>query len=111
MGDKNCKYNKYSYETKEKLIKEYLKGEMGYRKLSRKFGVTQSAAKNWITKYNKGGYEELKKDNRGKGSTGRPKSIKMKDYGLMSDKEKVKYLEMENDALKKLKGIRKDKQK
>lgn len=111
MEKKGRKNNKYTYEFKAKVIEEYLKGGLGYTKLAKKFDVNPETVKGWIAKYKKGGFEELKKDNRGKSATGRPKKVKTKEYESMSDKEKIEYLEMENDILKKLKEIRKDNQR
>ena len=53
---------KYTKEFKIKLVLEYLSGETGGReKVSKKYDIPDSTLKNWINKYNSGGFDNLSK--------------------------------------------------
>ena len=102
---------RYSSELKVKVLKEYLEGNIRPSDLVRKYDLSSRfILRDWIRKYRKGGFDELYVDNRGKSSTGRPKKNNV-NYDLMTDKEKISYLEMEVEILKKLKEIQKGNQK
>lgn len=109
MARKGQKFKTYSKEFKMEIVHEYLEGSSGGDTLSKKYSIPKSSIKSWIRKYRMKGEEGFDTDNRGKGSTGRPKIDKV-DYDSMTDKEKIEYLEMEVAILKKLKAIQKGKQ-
>ena len=95
------KNNTYTPEFKIKLVKEYLKGGISYENLKNKYNLLSSTQlKNWVKQYNEFGEFSFYEEKRGRKSTGRPK-----DYNKMTDAEKVKYLEMENDVLKKVAAL------
>lgn len=52
--------NKYSYELKVKVVEDYLQGELGYRKLAKKYGLkTEKLVPYWVNQYTKYGKESL----------------------------------------------------
>ena len=53
---------KYTKEFKIKLVMEYLSGESGGREMvAKKYDIPDGTLKNWIYKYNSGGFENLSK--------------------------------------------------
>ena len=53
---------KYTKEFKIKLVLEYLSGESGgYENVAKKYGIPYSTMRNWINKYNSGGFDNLSK--------------------------------------------------
>ena len=53
---------KYTKEFKIKLVTEYLSGESGGREMvAKKYDIPDGTLKNWIYKYNSGGFENLSK--------------------------------------------------
>jgi len=54
--------SKYTKELKIKLVLEYLSGESGGQdKIANKYKIPQSTLKNWILKYQSGGFDNLTK--------------------------------------------------
>lgn len=93
------KYNKYSKETKKKVVEEYLSGK-SMKEVMTKYGLkSHSQLRHWRDQYLK--YEDFP-DGRGKGSSGRPKNV---DTTQMTKDEYIAYLEMENDILKRLRSL------
>ena len=53
---------KYTKEFKIKLVLEYLSGESGgYENVAKKYNVPYSTLRNWVDKYNSGGFDNLTK--------------------------------------------------
>ena len=53
---------KYTKEFKIKLVLEYLSGESeGYENVAKKYGIPYSTMRNWVDKYNSGGFDNLSK--------------------------------------------------
>ena len=53
---------KYTKEFKIKLVMEYLSGEIGgIGSVSKKYGIPKGTLKQWINKYNSGGFNNLSK--------------------------------------------------
>lgn len=53
---------KYTKEFKIKLILEYLSGKSGGREsVAKKYGIPCSTMRNWVDKYNSGGFDNLSK--------------------------------------------------
>lgn len=103
----------YALEFKEKFIEEYSKGKLP-RIIFEENGFdieiigikrVEQSAQRWKKSYNKEGLLGLK-DSR-EHSSGRPKSRELTDVEKMEKLEaKIKFLEIENEFLKKLKKMR-----
>lgn len=53
---------KYSYELKQKVVSEYLKGGIGYKKLAKKYGISSDIiVRRWIKAFTSLGSESLKR--------------------------------------------------
>lgn len=53
---------KYTKEFKIKLVLEYLSGQFGGREMvAKKYDIPDGTLKNWIHKYNSGGFDNLSK--------------------------------------------------
>ena len=53
---------KYTKKFKTKVVLEYLSGELGGRPMvAKKYNIPDSTLKNWINKYNSGGFDNLTK--------------------------------------------------
>ena len=50
MASKGQKFNKYTDEFKEKILKEYLNGEGSAEFLAQKYGISQGTLKTWKRK-------------------------------------------------------------
>ena len=72
--------NRYSNEYKEKIVKEYFDGFGGVKALGKKYGISCYTIRNWVDKAKHN--IDLSVDNRGRGSTGRPKTrnLTLEDY-------------------------------
>lgn len=100
------KNNKYSDEFKEKVVKAYLEGFESAEKIAIKYDIRSSTqVKRWRDQWRKNGSFT---DNRGKGSTGRPRTIKRED---MTKDEYIEYLEMQLEIKKYLAFHENSKQK
>ena len=80
-------YNMLSPETKEKIIKRYLKGESPM-KLSKKYNFTRQHFYVWLKKYEEQGIDGLKS------KTGKS-YVKNKGWHLRKPKNKIEELELE----------------
>lgn len=94
MGRKN-KY--YSVELKQKVVREYLEGNLSVKKLCYKYDIAdRNRIYRWTEMYESGNKNFV--DMRGKKSKGRPKKIK--DIKDMTKDEYIAHLELENKILK-----------
>lgn len=96
MGQKRKTYSK---EFKTMVVEDYLSGKNGgIYQIAKKYGIPKEYMVSlWTRKYQKNGKESLG-ENRGKAKSirkGRPKKI-------MTDKERIQYLEAENAYLKEI---------
>ena len=92
---------------KEKIVKEYLNGNKGYKTIGNKYNISNSLICYWSRKYKNKGIEGLKSKTGTKinSITGRPKKINIKEERL---KREIIKLENENARLKKgylVKGV------
>lgn len=100
------KNNKYSDKFKEKVVKDYLSGSESAETIAMKYDIRSSTqVKRWRNQWRESGYFL---DNRGKGSTGRPRKVKRED---MTDSEYIEYLEMQLEIKKYMAFYEKRKQK
>lgn len=76
-------FNKYSYEVKVAAVEDYLSGRIGWlRPTAKKYGLkSNKQLRDWIKLYQKNPIL-LSDDNRGRGSSGRSKNIKLEDMNL-----------------------------
>ena len=97
-----------TYEEKLNIVQDYLNNNLSYRETAEKFQVSYNNVYAWVNKYKKHGPDGLI-DSRG-GS---------KPTAILTDKERLnvenkalkarnEYLEMENDALKKLQEVERE---
>lgn len=100
MAKIGSKFNKYSYEFKVQVVKDYLsRNSGGLEAIAQKYGLKSNRqVRDWLKLYQENP-KLLSQDRRG-----RPKSVKLEDMVL---KEQVEYLKMENAILKKLRALRK----
>lgn len=91
------KYNHYSVELKQKVVKEYLSGEHSPLELCKKYGIKDKRRiLKWVEKYEAGDTNFV--DMRGKNSSGHPPKVKsIKD---MTKDEYIAHLELEVKILK-----------
>ena len=54
MAKKGQKFNKYSPEFKQTILKEYFSGLYGYESLAKKYGISPKTVEMWIKKYKNG---------------------------------------------------------
>lgn len=105
---KTKKYQVYSIEEKNNIIKEYLNGTTGRAAIQRKYDISSdSVFHKWLKQYHINGTVV---DNRGKSSkkgvTGRPKKLMPEE---MSREELVKYVEAVEDIKKSMVFLKKQK--
>ena len=92
------KYPKYTIEEKNRIVEEYLSGEIGRNQLVRKYNIAdQSVLKRWVNQYREKGTTY---DNRGKKATGRPKKTKKLDPEEMTREELIEYVKAMEDIKK-----------
>ena len=109
LSDKKARY---SYEFKTSVIEEYLKGNDSQRDVSIRYGLPNSTLiKAWLKQYDKEKCVMLEKK-RGRPPMKEKKNNEEKPYDEMTNAEKIdylqrrnKYLEAENDYLKKLHAV------
>ncbi|RIN88125.1 IS3 family transposase [Mammaliicoccus sciuri] len=101
------KARKTNLEERIEIVKDYIESNSDYKTIADKYSVTYGQVYNWVKKYKNHGNAGLE-DGRGKG---KPQSImtedEIKDAEIKALKERNKYLEMENEVLKKPERIRK----
>ncbi|SUM37551.1 transposase [Mammaliicoccus fleurettii] len=99
------KARKTNLEERIEIVKDYIESNSDYKTIADKYSVTYGQVYNWVKKYKNHGNAGLE-DGRGKG---KPQSImtedEMKDAEIKALKERNKYLEMENEVLKKRREI------
>ena len=79
-------------EEKEKILEEYLSGEMGIREMERKYNINHSVIYRWLENYKKSGINGLKSN------TGKHKNS---HAGLHLRKPKNRVEELELELMKK----------
>ena len=79
---------------KEKIVKEYLSGKLGFRSICSKYNISNSVLWRWIKKYEKNGIDGLK-SNTGKASNHH------EHMGIYLRKPKNKIEELEIELMKK----------
>ena len=95
------KYKSLTFEDRVEIVDYYMNHGQSYKTTANHFNINYSQVYNWVKKYNLHGYDGLK-DGRGKG---KPQSVLTPEEALKAEikilKEKNKFLQMENDVLKK----------
>ena len=86
------KNNMRTQEEKEKILKEYLSGEIGIRKIERKYKINHSVIYKWLENYKEHGINGLKSN------TGKHKNP---HAGLHLRKPKNRIEELELELMKK----------
>ena len=86
------KNNMRTQEEKEIILKEYLSGETGIRKIERKYNINHSVIYGWLENYKKSGINGLKSN------TGKHKNP---NAGLHLKRPKNKIEELELELMKK----------
>ena len=79
--------NMRTSKEKETIVKEYLQGKIGFKKLCEKHNLSTSVLWRWIKKYEENGIDNLK-SNTGKSSSG-------KGLHLRKPRNKIEELELE----------------
>jgi len=96
---------KKSYEEKVQIVEDYIKNKLTYTEAAKKHEVSYNNIYSWVNKYKKHGPRALE-DNRGRG---KPSELQTDEERLNVEiealKARNKWLEMENDALKKRRKI------
>jgi len=92
---------KKSYEEKVQIVEDYIDSKLTYTEAAEKHQVSYANIYSWVNKYKKFGPKGLE-DNRGRG---KPAELQTEEERLNGELEALKarnkWLEMENDALKK----------
>jgi len=103
MAKKGSKFNKYSYEFKIQVVEDYMSGKKGSMvSVAKNHGLkSKTQVEEWVKKYKENPIL-LAEDNRGIHWSGKGKSTELANMEL---EEKVRYLEMENTILKKLRAL------
>lgn len=91
MAKQGQKFQKYTTKEREKYVKMILEGKGSYDKISKQTGVPRGTLAVWVSKYKETGSLKIKKQ-------GRPRKV-------MTDKERIKQLELENEILKKFQAF------
>ena len=119
MAKKGNKQKKYSAEFKESVIMDMRENHLGYRETARKYGLVTSSMggaistlHRWERIYLEEGAAGLMEERRGRKSTGRPRKQpldKSVEEDLIAEnqklKERIQYLEAENEYIKKLSAL------
>ncbi len=96
---------KKSYEEKIDIVEDYMANKLTYKEAAEKHQVSYNNIYSWVNKYKKHGPKGLE-DNRGRR---KPSELQTKEERLDAEiealKARNKWLEMENDALKKRRKI------
>ena len=96
---------KKTYEEKIEIVEDYIENHLTYKKAAEKHQVSYNNIYSWVNKYKKHGPKGLE-DNRGRG---KPSELQTEEERLKVEiealKARTKWLEMENDALKKRRKI------
>ena len=119
MAKKGNKQKKYSAEFKESVIMDMRENHLGYRETARKYGLVKNSMggametlHRWERIYLEEGAAGFMTERRGRKSTGRPRKEpldKSVEEDLIAEnqrlKERVQYLEAENEYIKKLSAL------
>ena len=119
MAKKGNKQKKYSAEFKESVIMDMRENHLGYRETARKYGLVTSSMggaistlHRWERIYLEEGTAGFMEERRGRKSTGRPRKQpldKAVEEDLIAEnqrlKERIQYLEAENEYIKKLSAL------
>ena len=119
MAKKGNKQKKYSAEFKESVIMDMRENHLGYRETARKYGLVTSSMggaistlHRWERIYLEEGAAGFMEERRGRKSTGRPRKQPLEksvEEDLIAEnqrlKERVQYLEAENEYIKKLSAL------
>ena len=119
MAKKGNKQEKYSAEFKISVIMDMREKHMGYKETARKYGLVKSSMggaiytlHRWERIYLEEGAAGLMEERRGRKSTGRPRKQPLEksvEEDLIAEnqrlKERVQYLEAENEYIKKLSAL------
>lgn len=119
MAKKGNKQKKYSAEFKGSVIMDMRENHLGYRETARKYGLVTSSMggaistlHRWERIYLEEGAAGLMEERRGRKSTGRPRKQpldKSVEEDLIAEnqklKERIQYLEAENEYIKKLSAL------
>ena len=105
-------YTRYSAEFKIAVIMDMRENHLSYRETERKYGLFKMSVKRWERVYLEEGAAGFMTERRGRKSTGRHRK-KHLDKSVENDliaenqrlKERLEYLEMENEYLKKLDAL------
>lgn len=96
---------KKSYEEKVEIVEDYIDNKLNYKEAAEKHQVSYSNIYSWVNKYKEFGPKGLE-DHRGRGKPSELQTEKeRKDAEIEALKARNKWLEMENDALKKRRKI------
>jgi transposase-like protein len=100
-----AKSRKTTYEERIEIVKYCLEHEGNYKETAIKYGVNYAQVYEWVNKYKKNGEEGLT-DKRGQKKLDSEMTEEEKlRHQLKKEQARIKYLEMENAALKKLEEI------
>jgi len=101
----NIMGGKKSYEEKVEIVEDYIRNKLTYKEAAEKHQVSYNNIYSWVNKYKKHGPKGLE-DNRGRGKPAELQTEKERlKAELEATKARNKWLEMENDALKKRRKI------
>lgn len=96
---------KKTYEEKVEIVEDFIENRLTYKEAAEKYKVNYNNIYSWVNKYKKHGPKGLE-DNRGRG---KPTELQTEEERLKAEVEalraRTKWLEMENDALKKRRKI------
>lgn len=99
------KSRKTTYEERIEIVKHCLEHELNYKETASKYGVNYAQVYTWVQKYKENGEEGLTdKRGRKKSDSEMTEEEKLR-HQLKKEQARIKYLEMENAALKKLEEI------
>ena len=93
---------KYTKEFKIKLVKEYLSGNSGGREMvAKKYDIPDGTLRNWINKYNSGGFDNLSKKLKNNNYTSEFKLsvIQYRQINTTSLRETAEYFDIANGAM------------
>jgi transposase-like protein len=97
-----AKSRKTTYKERIDIVKYCLEHELNYKETAVKYGVNYAQVYVWVKKYKENGEEGLR-DKRGRKKTESEMTVEEKlRHQLKKEQARNKYLEMENEALKKL---------
>ena len=113
--EKTEKYRRYPGKFKEEVVKWMLANHASALSAAKKFGIPNKRQPfNWMKTYKEKGFPGLYEETRGRGSkkgkgSGRPPSFKPKQEETLE--QEVQRLRMENDYLKKLQALVRERKK